>query len=91
LFVNLYGRNVYSENIMGLLLNPPQTITVEDVPGEGTVTYPNPEYVAGSYPVTGFRVAMPGVDDADRNPIELPIDQSYQVLIPSDTLTFTIP
>jgi hypothetical protein len=92
LFVNLYGRNVYSENIMGLLLNPPETITVEDVPDEGTVTYDNPEYVAGEgYPVTGFRVAMPGVDDADRNPIAIPVEQSYQLIIPSDTLTFTIP
>jgi hypothetical protein len=76
---------------MGLLINPPETITFEDVPGEGTVTYDNPYYVDGDgYPVTGFRVRMPGVDDADRDPIEKPTIASYQIIIPSDTLTFTV-
>jgi hypothetical protein len=91
LTVNIYGVTPYQDGLMGLLINPPESITVDDVPGEGTVTYDNPYYVAGSYPVTGFRVAMPGVDDADRNPIAIPVEQSYQLLIPSDTLTFTIP
>jgi hypothetical protein len=31
------------------------------------------------------------VDDADRNPINKPVAESYAVAIPSDTLTFTIP
>jgi alpha-tubulin suppressor-like RCC1 family protein len=91
LFVQTYGVTAYSDSLMGLLLNPPETIFVEDVPSIGSKSYPNPYYVAGSYPVTGFRVQMPGVDDADRNPLDKPVSGSYAVLIPSDTLTFTVP
>lgn len=91
LTVSVYGSTSYTEDLMGLLLNPPETITVEDVPGEGTVTYDNPYYVAGDgFPVTGFRVRMPGVDDADRDPLEKPTTASYQIIIPSDPLTFTV-
>jgi alpha-tubulin suppressor-like RCC1 family protein len=91
LFVQTYGVTAYSDSLMGLLLNPPETIFVEDVPDIGSKSYPNPYYVAGSYPVTGFRVQMPGVDDADRNPLDKPVAGSYAILIPSDTLTFTVP
>lgn len=91
LFVNTYGVTPYSDNLMGLLLNPPETVAVKDVPGEGTVSYPNPYYADGSYPVQGFRVRMPGVDDADRNPLSKPVVSSYQILVPADPLTFTVP
>ncbi len=91
LWVNNYGVTPYTENLMGLLLNVPETITVQDVPGEGTVVYANPYYTAGSYPVEGFRVRMPGVDATDRNPIEKPVSHSYQIIVPEDTLSFTIP
>jgi hypothetical protein len=91
LFVQTYGVTAYSDSLMGLLLNPPVSIFVEDVPSIGSKSYPNPYYVAGSYPVTGFRVRMPGVDDADRNPLAKPVSGSYSIIIPSDTLTFTVP
>jgi hypothetical protein len=91
MMVNVYGITPYQESLMGLLINPPESFTVEDVPGEGTVSYPNPSYIAGSYPATGFRMRMPGVDDASRNPLALPVAQDYSVVIPPDTLTFTVP
>lgn len=91
LFVCTYGVTPYAEGLMGLLLNPSESITVETSPGVGTESLPNPFYVAGSYPVTGFRVQMPGVSDADRNPLEKPVAQSYAIVIPSDALTFTVP
>jgi hypothetical protein len=91
LYVHTFGVNAYSDSIMGLLLDPPETISVDDVPGIGTKSYPNPYYVAGGYPVTGFRVQMPGVVDADRNPLEKPVATAYQTIIPTDTLTFTVP
>lgn len=91
LYVNTYGVTAYSENLMGLLLNPPESIFVEDIPGVGSQSIPNPYYVAGSYPVTGFRVRMPGVDDVDRNPIDKPVSASYSIIVPADTMTFTVP
>jgi hypothetical protein len=91
LWVNTYGVTPYSETLVGLLLNPPETISVENVPGVGNQSFPNPFYVAGSYPVTGFRVTMPGVDDADRNPIDKPVAESYAVAITPDPISFTIP
>lgn len=87
---NTYGGTPYSDNLMGLLLNPPETITVEDVPDIGTKSYPNPFYYAGSYPVTGFRCRMPGVDDADRNPLTKVVTQAYQTVIVPDTLEFKV-
>lgn len=89
--VNTYGVTPYQTGLMGLLLNPPQTISVEDIPGIGSKSFPNPFYVPGSYPATGFRMQMPGVADADRNPLDRAVGGAYQILIPSDTLTFTVP
>ena len=92
LFVNVFGVTPYNDNLMGLLINPPATITVKNIPPDlKTQSFPNASYVAGSYPVTGFRVRMPGVSDADRNPITNVVSSSYQVLIPSDPFTFTVP
>ena len=90
MFVNVFGVTTYTESLMGLLLNPPESISVKNVPGIGNKSYPNPFYVAGSYPVQGFRIKMPGVDDADRNPIIKPVAQSYQMIVPADPLTFTV-
>lgn len=93
--VSVFGSTVYSDNLMGLLANPPESITVYDVPtvdGPKTQSFPNPYYAAGDgYPVTGFRVRMPGVIDADRNPIEKPVARSYQIVVPTDPLTLTVP
>jgi alpha-tubulin suppressor-like RCC1 family protein len=89
--VNTYGVTPYSDALMGLLLNPPETIFVEDIPSVGSQSVANPYYVAGTYPVTGFRVQMPGVDDADRNPIDKPVSGDYSVVITPDPITFTIP
>lgn len=89
--VNTYGVTPYQTGLMGLLLNPPQTISVEDIPSIGSKSFPNPFYVPGSYPATGFRMQMPGVADADRNPLDRLVAEAYQILIPSDTLTFTVP
>ena len=92
LTVNTDGITSYSESLMGLLLNPPEFITVENVPPAGdTVSYPNPFYVPGSYPVEGFRVQMPGVDDADRNPADKQVSSSVQIIVPADALTINIP
>ena len=92
LSVNTFGVTPYTDALMGLLLDPPETILVENVPPDLVAqSFPNPFYVAGAYPVTGFRVQMPGVDDDDRNPVSKPVSGSYQVLIPADTMTFTIP
>lgn len=92
MFVNTYGVTPYAEGIMGLLVNPPESIYVTNIPPDNhSESFPNSYYVAGSYPVTGFRVSMPGVDDADRNPLDLPVAQSYSILIPADTLSFTVP
>lgn len=94
LSVNTYGVTPYQDTLMGLLLNTPETITVSDVPtvdGPKTLTYANPFYSAGEYPVTGFRMEMPGVVDADRNPIELAATGDYSIVVPTDTLTTTIP
>lgn len=93
--VSVFGSTAYSDNLMGLLANPPEFITVNDVPtvdGPKTQSLPNPYYVAGEgYPVTGFRVRMPGVIDADRNPIEKTVASSYQIVVPTDPLTLTVP
>lgn len=91
LFVNTYGITPYSVLLMGLLINPPASISVDDVPDIGTKSYPNPFYTAGSYPVQGFRVQMPGVNDADRNPLEKPVAASYSIIVPDDAMIFTIP
>lgn len=95
LLVSVFGSTAYNDNLMGLLANPPETITVYDVPtvdGPKTQSFPNPSYAAGDgYPVTGFRVRMPGVIDADRNPIEKPVASSYQIVVPTDPLTLTVP
>lgn len=91
LYVATYGITPYSDSLMGWIVNPAPTITVEDVPGQGTVIFDNPSYVAGSYPVEGFRVRMPGVDDADRNPLTIPVSKSMQIIVPTDTLVFTVP
>ena len=89
--VNNYGVTPYSDALMGLLLNPPKEITVENIPGVGSKSFPNPYYAPGTYPVTGFRVQMPGVDDASRNPVDKAVASAYQIIIPSDTLTITVP
>lgn len=86
-----YGVTAYDEGLMGLLLNPSEGILVEDIPYYGSINAANPFYVEGSYPVTGFRMQMPGVDDADRNPIDDPVAASYSIIVPTDTLTFTVP
>lgn len=92
LSVNTYGVTPYTDSLMGLILNPPESIFVENIPPGGTsASYPNPYYVAGSYPVTGFRVQMPGVIDADRNPIVKPVSASYSIIVPDDAMTFTVP
>lgn len=95
LWVNVYGITPYTDDLMGLLMNPEQYYTVEDVPdglgGTSTISYTNPYYVAGSYPETGFRVRMPGVDDADRTPTTRAIAQSYDVILPANNLTITVP
>lgn len=95
LLVNVYGVTPYSDSLMGLLLNPEQYYTVEDVPdglgGFSTISYTNPHYTAGSYPQTGFRVSMPGVDDADRTPTAIDIAQNYNVVLPANSLTISIP
>lgn len=91
MFTNIYGSTPYQEGLMGLLLNPPERISVQDIPDVGSQSFPNPSYVAGSYPVTGFRVGMPGVDDASRNPRALSIATSYSIVIPPDPMTFIIP
>ena len=91
LYVNTFGITPYNDNLMGLLLNPPESIFVSDIPTIGGASFPNPYYVAGSYPVTGFRCQMPGVDDSDRNPLTKPVTGEYQIIIPSDTMQFTKP
>lgn len=88
--VNTYGVTPYTDSLMGLLLNPPETITVENIPGVGSKSFPNPYYAPGSYPATGFRMQMPGVSDADRNPLDKAVASAYQIIIPSDTLTFIV-
>lgn len=95
LTVAVHDSTPYSDSLMGLLVNPEQFYTVEDVPdglgGFETIAYENPHYVAGSYDVTGFRVEMPGVDDEDRQPVTLPVAQSYSIVLPADTLIITVP
>jgi hypothetical protein len=87
-----YGTTPYDEGLMGLLLNPTTGIRLEDTTYFGqTINTANPFYVDGSYPVTGFRMQMPGVDDADRNPIDDTISASYSITVPTDALTFTVP
>lgn len=90
LYVCTFGVTPYSPNLMGLLINPPERIYVENVPPNNeSASYPNPSYVPGSYPVQGFRVRMPGVDDQDRNPVEKQVDASYDTRIPVDPLQIT--
>lgn len=89
LFVSTPYSNTYTDNLMGLLLNTPATIFVEDVPVVGTLTEPNPYYSGDVYPVEGFRVRMPGVVDADRNPITLPAGRDYALIVPADPLIIT--
>ena len=95
LFVSVYGGTPYSENLMGLLMNPEHFYTVEDVPdglgGYATESYENPYWEDGSYPETGFRIRMPGVDDADRNPVDKQAESSYAIIIPADPFSFTAP
>lgn len=92
LSVNTYGITPYSDGIMGLLLNPPESIYVENIPPDNhSESFPNAFYVAGSYPLTGFRVSMPGVDDALRNPLDKPVAASYSVVVPADMMSFTVP
>lgn len=83
------GETLYSDSLMGWLINPPQSITIVDVPVEGggttTKTVVNPWYTSSGYPVTGFRAQMPGVDDARRNPADTEVDQTYLVQVPEDT------
>ncbi len=93
LSVNVYGGTPYNDNLMGLLLNPQQFYTVEDVPdglgGFATESYENPFYVVGSYPSTGIRVEMPGVDETDRNPVSRNNVSVYDVVIPPETINLT--
>lgn len=85
-----YGGTPYQEGLMGLLLNPAKSISVEDIPPDGhSETFDNPWYVDGTYPVQGFRVRMPGVDDGLRNPVVKDVVTEIDVVVPSDTMYIT--
>lgn len=92
LLCHTYGTGAeYSENMMGLLLNPPKGYYVEDTVYFYPLWSTNQFYVDGSYPVTGFRMMMPGVADADRNPIDDPISATYSIDVPAATLSIAVP
>lgn len=88
------GGTPYQDSLMGWIVNPAPTITLHEVPdGSGgfkTETVPNPSYTSEIYPVSGFRASMPGVDDADRAPLEKAQASAYQIEIPLDAFSFTI-
>lgn len=89
--VSCFGLTAYEDSLMGLLVNPLQYYTVEDVPEDGTISYENPFYTEGSYPETGFRFRMPGVVDADREPVTKPVAAEYKIIIDEDPLAFIVP
>lgn len=81
----------YSDSLMGYLANSPETFTLVKSDLTEAVTVANPSYSAGNaFPVTGFRVEMPGVDESFRNPLALPVESAYKVDIPQDPLTLTV-
>lgn len=85
------GETVYSDGHMGWLVNPPETITVVDVPDASgslvTKEVKNPYPTKPQHPVTGFRVALPGVNDTHRMPADTTVAAVYSVAIPEDAFT----
>lgn len=79
----------YSDSMMGYIYNAPASITITD--GTDTTTGTTGYYdEAEEYPTTGFRIAMPGVADTHRNPLEIAASAEYDIEIPRDTLTQTV-
>ena len=77
------GLSAYQGDVSGWIINAPETINVS------TGSIDNPWYDGSQYPETGFRVALPGVPDSHRAPLEIAAAAAYQIAIPEDALTLT--
>lgn len=82
----------YSENMRGWVVTPPSSVSAFEldncVRSNGT-SIPTP-FAGGSYPSSGFKVEMPGVDDEYRNEEVREATASYTVDIPIDPLTLIV-
>lgn len=87
--VGAVTNHAYDDDLMGFLVNAPQTFPMTN--GTDTLTGANPYYdAAWEYPTTGFRVRMPGVRASHRNPVEIPLSEEIDIEIPVDSLTLTV-
>lgn len=82
------GVDAYTDNIMGWLVNCPQTISMYKIVDgqriEESIT--STGYTANGLPVTGFRIGMPGVSDCNRNAAVLTSISDFVVDFTDDTL-----
>lgn len=75
------GLSAYDDAVSGWIIHAPEKIQVS------TGAVDNPWYDGSEYPETGFRVALPGVPESHRNPLEIAAAAAYEIAIPEDTLT----
>lgn len=84
------GATVYSESMMGFLVNAPSSLRFYNFTLDAWFSADNAYYSAvDEFDVTGFRIAMPGVADTHRNPIETDQTASFDVAVPEDPFTLT--
>jgi alpha-tubulin suppressor-like RCC1 family protein len=81
----------YADTLAGFLVNAPERISYINFTQDKTVSVANPYYVAGTaFDTTGFRVILPGVDTALRDPVDLAQTASYDIAVPISPLTLTV-
>jgi len=79
-----------SEIPSAYFVNGVPTITLRGVDADTVKTIANAYYDAqNSYAQQGFKITLPGVDDAYRQPVEMPVMAEYSVSIPVSPLALT--
>lgn len=87
--VGAVNNHAYNEDLMGFLCNAPPTITITD--GDTTANPANAYFdAAWEWGTTGFRVRMPGVQPSHRNPVEIPLSETIDMVVPVDNLILTV-
>lgn len=98
-WVGAVNNHAYSDDLMGFLVNAEPSYSAHNFTLATTISVENAYYDVGTlhgavlensaYPVTGFRIRMPGVAPTHRDPVTLEQSASYDVAIPEDPFTLS--